>query len=315
MKVLEVRRYAQSHKTLWDDFVNKSKNGVFLFYRDYMEYHASKFTDCSLMFFDENKLIAVMPANIKDNVLISHGGLTFGGIISDDRMRTPIMLQVFDILNQYLATMGVEKVRYKVIPHIYHSTPSEEDRYALFLRGAKLIGRDVSASIPLREKVGFSKGRKWSTNKAKQAGVDVKRSYDFKTFMALEEELLEKKYGVKPTHSVEEIESLATRFSENIKLFGAHRAESMVAGVLVYESINVAHAQYVGNSQDGKTVFGADAVLSFLINEYYLDKKYFDFGISTEKSGWYLNVGLDEYKESFGARAIMYDCYEIDIVK
>ncbi len=315
MKALEVRRYTQLHKTLWDDFIKKSKNGVFLFQRDYMEYHASRFIDCSLMFFEENKLIAVMPANLKDNVLISHGGLTFGGMISDVKMRTPIMVQVFDILNQYLATMGVEKVTYKVIPHIYHSIAAEEDRYALFLRGAKLIGRDVSASIALGEKVAFSKGRKWSISKANQAGVAVKRSYDFKTFMAIEKELLEKKYGVKPTHSEEEIELLATRFPENIKLFGAYKDGNMVAGVLIYESTNVAHAQYIGNTQDGETVFGTDAVLNFLINDYYSDKKYFDFGISTEKSGWYLNVGLDEYKESFGARAIMYDSYEIDIVK
>lgn len=315
MKTLEILRYKDKHKSLWDEFVTKSKNGVFLFYRDYMEYHSDKFTDCSIMFFDDDRLIAIMPGNIEANTLFSHGGLTFGGVISDRKMRTPTMLKVFDALKEYLSTLGIEKVRYKVIPYIYHSIPAEEDRYALFLHNARLIKRDVSASIFMRDRVSYSKGRKWCINKSRKSGLEVKRSYDFKNFMAIEEEILKKKYGVKPTHTADEIELLATRFSENIKIFAAYKDGSMVAGVIVYESENVAHAQYIAASEEGQKVYATDSVLDFLINKYYVEKKFFDFGISTEENGWYLNTGLDEYKESFGARAIMYDSYEMDIKK
>jgi hypothetical protein len=55
-----------------------------------------------------------------------------------------------------------------------------------------------------------------------------------------------------------------------------------------------------------------DLTLDFLI-DYYSRKEYFDFGISTEKDGYYLNNGLIQYKESFGARATVYDHYIIDI--
>ncbi len=37
---VRVERYEPKHKICWDDFVRQSKNGVFLFYRDYLEYHA-----------------------------------------------------------------------------------------------------------------------------------------------------------------------------------------------------------------------------------------------------------------------------------
>ena len=50
-----------------------------------------------------------------------------------------------------------------------------------------------------------------------------------------------------------------------------------------------------------------------LLNQVYTSKAYFDFGISTEQQGRYLNAGLIENKESYGARAVAYDWYEVDV--
>jgi len=309
--MVTINRYEPRYKPLWDEFIAKSKNGVFLFYRDYIEYHSDRFTDFSLMFFDDNRLIAVMPANIKDDMLFSHGGLTFGGIISDQRMKTPMMLEIFDALKEYLKTRGIVKIVYKAIPHIYHNVPAEEDLYALFRHDASLIRRDVSSTISVKETIAFGKGRKWCIKKSKKYGLGIGRSYDFKDFMTIEEDLLGRKYGVKPTHTADEIQLLATRFPENIKLFTARKDDAMVAGVIIYESKNVAHAQYIAASDEGKKLFAVDFILDFLINDYYAEKKYFDFGISTENSGQYLNVGLIGHKEGFGARAVVCDFYEM----
>ena len=51
--------------------------------------------------------------------------------------------------------------------------------------------------------------------------------------------------------------------------------------------------------------------MSGLIDDVYADKTYFDFGISTERDGAYLNLGLVRNKESYGARGVAYDRYEI----
>ena len=131
--------------------------------------------------------------------------------------------------------------------------------------------------------------------------------------MAIEEQVLGTKYGLKPVHSAAEIELLASRFPDNIKLFAAHRSGVMLGGVIMYETSCVAHAQYISATDEGKQLGALDRVLDFLINEYYTDKRYFDFGISTENSGQYLNLGLIENKESFGARAVVYDFYELDL--
>ncbi len=311
--MVSVVEYQPEHKVQWDEFITLSKNGSFLFYRDYLEYHSDRFTDASLLFFEGGKLLAVMPANRKDDTLYSHGGLTFGGILSNQRMRTPVMLEVFEALHDFLKQRGIRRIIYKAIPHIYHHVPAEEDLYALFRHNARLTRRDVSSTIWMQDRVRLSKGRKWSIKKSKNSGLTVGRSEDFGAFMAIEEEVLQKRYGVKPTHTLEEIELLAGRFPEHIKLFAASRDDTMVAGAIVYETDTVAHTQYIASTNEGKALFASDRLLDFLITEVFAQKRYFDFGISTEDQGRFLNVGLVKQKEEFGARATVYDTYEMDI--
>src|ERR1051325_5080336 len=129
---------------------------MFLFDRNYMDYHSDRFTDHSFMFFDEDKLLAVMPANVTGKAVTSHGGLTFGGIVSDGKMKTTVMLEVFAALKQYLQKRGVVELIYKAVPHIYHQLPAEEDLYALFIIGAQLVRRDVSSTISMKERVTYS---------------------------------------------------------------------------------------------------------------------------------------------------------------
>ena len=53
--------------------------------------------------------------------------------------------------------------------------------------------------------------------------------------------------------------------------------------------------------------------MDYLINECYSSKEYFDFGISTENEGLFLNEGLTSQKQEFGGRGIVYDFYEIRV--
>ena len=311
---ISINRYTSNDKQAWDNFIARAKNGVFLFCRDYMDYHADRFTDHSLMFFGSDEaLLAVMPANISGDVLSSHGGLTFGGIITDSRMKTHLMLELFETLQVFLRSAKIRHVVYKAIPHIYHQLPAEEDLYALYRVGAKLVRRDVSTTIDLQSKLTFSKGRKYEIKQAQKYGLEVKRSNAFDVFMAIEEQVLDTKYETKPTHTAAELEMLAERFPDAIKLFVATRNSETLAGVVIYESQNVVHAQYIAASDEGKKVGALDLILNYLITDYCSGKKYFDFGISTVNDGRDLNLGLIENKQSFGGRAVVYDFYELEI--
>ncbi len=310
--MVKIKRYKPEEKELWDNFVKSSKNGVFFFLRDYMEYHSDRFEDHSLIFLKDGEPVALMPANSEGDTLFSHAGLTFGGIISNQKMNVNLMLQIFDSLKEYLKENGFKKLFYKAIPHIYHSYLSDEDLYALFINNATLVKREVSSTIKMDVKIPFSKNMKRNKKKTENKGLKVKRSYDFDTFMILKEEQLLKKYGKNPTHAPEEMEYLAGKFPENIKLFAVEYKGEMVDGLLIYESENVVHAQYQGATERGMKLYASSLIYDKIIN-HYCRKKYFDFGISTENNGRYLNGGLIDFKERFGARSIVYDSYELKL--
>ncbi|MGZ7068983.1 MAG: hypothetical protein ACXVHT_11820 [Methanobacterium sp.] len=278
-----------------------------------MEYHSDRFEDFSLMFFKGKKLVGVMPVNIKNDTVSSHDGLTFGGMVSDQKMKTEMMLNMFDLLKEFLKDNGVKNLLYKVIPHIYHTIPAEEDLYALFRNNAKLIRRDISSAISMGEKIPYSRNKKRKIKIGQKSGLKIQESSDFENFMAIEEKRLKEKYGITPTHTAEQINLLAKKFPNNIKLFTAEINNEIYGGVIVFESKNVAHGQYQSATDAGLKLNGTDLIFDFLINNYYKDKKYFDFGISTERNGHYLNEGLINYKEQFGARAVVHDFYKMDI--
>ena len=158
--MIEIVKCESSYKSRWDDFISKSKNGNFLFCREDMEYHSDRFLDSSLLFFEDDVLIAVMPANVSGSVLLSHEGLTFGGVISDKQMKIELMLDLFGCLMTYLDQHRITTLVYKAVPHIYHTVPAEEDLYALFRYGAKLTRRDVACAIRLDDPIPFGKEKR-----------------------------------------------------------------------------------------------------------------------------------------------------------
>lgn len=310
---MDVKRYHDENKIIWDTFVENSKNGTFMLKRDYMDYHKDRFDDFSLMFYEEDKLIAVMPASIHKSEVRSHGGLTYGGLITDKKMTTPKMLEVFDALKIFLKDQGIEKLIYKRVPCVYFRYPSDEDLYALFRNGAKLVRRDISTAIYLKDKIQFSELRRRGVKKALKNGLEVRQSFDFDGYVALLEEVLSVHHGTKPVHTGAELKLLAGHFPDVIKLFGAFRGEEMMAGVLIFDTPLTVHAQYIANSEEGRNIGALDLVMDYLINTYSEGKTYFDFGISTEEGGTVLNYGLVGQKEMFGGRGIAYDFYEWEI--
>jgi len=310
--MITIKKYNGQDKEAWDDFVRDSKNGTFLFYRNYMEYHSDRFTDFSLLFYRDGDLIALMPASAKEKMVSSHAGLTYGGIVTNQQMRVSIMLELFDALIAFLKAHGFKRLVYKAIPFIYHRLPAQEDLYALFIHRAKLIRRDVSSTISMSERVPLNKLRK-SISKTRIADLSIERSYDFETYMRMVASLLKQKYNSAPTHTAREIEYLATQFPDNIKLFGAFRNHEMLAGIIIYETPLVAHAQYIAATDAGKEIGALHFVMDYLLNNEYARKKYFDFGTSMAPDGEHLNEGVLRYKESFGARAVVYDHYFCDL--
>jgi Acetyltransferase (GNAT) domain len=307
---LAIVRYTAQDGPEWDHFVARSKNGTFLFQRSYMDYHRDRLVDHSLLVrASRNRLVALLPANEDSGELVSHGGLTYGGFLVSDEMRATTMLEVLAAVRSYLPTQGLQALRYKTIPHIYHRSPSEDDLYALFRAGATLYRRDLSTAVRPPGTLPRSTQRRRALAKAQAAGLHVQESEDFAAFWEVLGENLRAAHGVKPVHTVAEITQLASRFTDNIRLHVGLREDTVLAGVLVYDTGIVAHAQYIAASEEGKRLNVLDLVFDELIERSYRDRRFFDFGISTESQGTRLNSGLVAFKEGFGGRAVVHDFY------
>lgn len=310
--MLEIKRYQPQLEQEWNDFVRRSKNGTFLFDRQYMDYHQDRFTDCSLMIYQNNRLIALFPANkTQEGVVHSHQGLTYGGLLLSNKATTHLVLQCFADINQYYKEAGCHKIVYKTIPHIYHRLPSEEDLYALFKEcRAELVGRDIASVITPQTSIGFAELRRRGVKKAIQQGITIQPATRYAPFWQILAENLQGKYGVSPVHTLEEIELLASRFPDNIKLYTAEKEGQVIAGVVIYETDTTIHVQYISANAVGKATGALDLLFHHLIQEIYCERKFFDFGRSTEDRGHTLNQSLIFQKEGFGGRGICYDMYE-----
>lgn len=315
-----VEAYTPQFAAQWDDFVADSRNATFLLSRAYMDYHADRFEDCSLMIFsltgNRRRLVAQFAACKGENEVVSaHAGLTYGGLILpfsgvDGAAVVEIMKK---ILAHYRAE-GYKKLCYKAIPHIYHRYPCEEDIYALFRCGARLVECNLSSCIEMYDPIGFNENSRRNVRKAVGAGVVIEKSDDYSGYWQLLETLLAERYSTRPVHSIAEIITLAKSFRENISLFVARNTEgAVIAGTVIYRTTTCMHAQYIAASPEGKGCGALSLLFHKLITEEAHDVSYFDFGTSNEDHGRYLNAGLLRQKNGMGGRGVTYNIYEIDL--
>jgi hypothetical protein len=312
VKNYTVKRYQENDYENWNAFIGQAKNATFLFHRDFMEYHKDRFQDYSLIVLDGEKWVAVLPANVVGNEILSHQGLTYGGLVYKEKVKLASVIEIFKSILSFLNDNKIEKLQVKLIPSIYHQKPAEELNYALFLAEAQLTRRDSLAVIDLSKPYTISKTRKECIRRGIRNKLVIKEELNFKLFW--EEVLvpnLDSKYQAKPVHTIAEIEMLQQKFSNNIRHFNVYQDDKIVAGTTIFISDNVAHPQYVSGMDNKNELGSLDFLYHHLITSVFKEKRFFDFGISNEKQGIKLNEGLVFWKESFGASIIVHDFYEV----
>lgn len=327
--------YSINQRETWDEFVRNSKNGTFLFERNFMDYHADRFVDCSLLVYegldlsDEDKerplgqdgLKAVFPANWveEQRCVYSHQGLTYGGLVVTDEITQSEVMEIMQaVMLYYESYLQARKMVYKPVPYIYSAYPSGEDLYALFRAGGRLLTRGVSTVVSMRNPLRMRTLRMRQAKKALDSNCYIDRlqdssSEDLRTYWDLLTGVLEQHHGVKPVHTYEEIRLLMQRFPKEIKLYFVRREQRIIAGCMVFVTRQVAHIQYIAAGDEGRECGALDLLFRHLITDRYKQMEFLDFGISTEEGGTVLNRGLIFQKEGFGGRAVCYDSYEIDL--
>ncbi len=307
-----VKRYTAEDKFLWHQFMETSKNATFLFQRDFMEYHADRFTDHSLLVLKKGKPVALLPANIADNTLYSHQGLTYGGLILHKKVKLKEVAAIFSSVLQFLNEKGIETLQIKMLPKIYNRLPADELDYLLFIASAERVRADVLSVIDNKNPLRIATNRLEGVKKAQKQGLRIVEENDFKGFW---EKILTPNLALRhqalPVHSLGEITDLASKFPINIVQFNVYKDNEIVGGATIFETEAVAHVQYISANEDKQQLGTLDFLFEYLITERFRNKRYFDFGTSNENHGKNINEGLLYWKECFGARSIVQSFYEV----
>lgn len=317
---LSVRSYQPEDAALWDAFCKDSLQATFLHTRRFLSYHGERFVDRSLILEMDGKLAGLFPAAVNPldaTHVVSHPGITYGGILHQGRLRGEQMVNALNVIQLHYASLGLRKLSYKVVPSIYHKVPAQDDSYGLFRLGALRTRCDLSSAIDLSQPVSSNERRSRGLKKAIKAGVTV--TEDSRHLPALWDVLIDnlhRRHGVSPVHNIREINLLKDYFPENIQCICGVIDNRVVAGILLFVTATTYHAQYIASSEAGYEISALDAVFNHAIASAQMNgKRWFDFGISTESMGLILNEGLYRFKSEFGSGGVVQEFFELDLLR
>lgn len=311
---MRIVRYTPDDKKTWDAFVDKSKNATFLFRRDYMDYHADRFPDHSLMLYGDNgALVSLLPATAKGDTLSSHAGLTYGGFVMTDTTSGADAVKWLEALKEYCRAEGFREIVYKPVPHIYHRHPAEEDLYALFRYDARLTVRNLATVIDLRHPITSSRLGKRAAKRQRRFGITMQETDDIHSFWDIIVEDRRVRHNTVPVHTATELARLREALPEHIRFFTASDDTGVIGGAVIYAGNGVLHLQYAACTPAGKDVYATDVIYHDLVFNRFPEARFFDFGTSNEDGGRYLNTGMVAHKEEFGGRSVIYDTYIVEM--
>jgi hypothetical protein len=316
VKNYTVKRYQKSDYANWNSFIGQAKNATFLFHRDFMEYHEDRFDDFSLLIFDTEKLVAVLPANKVANNVFSHQGLTYGGLVYSAKIKAEIIAELLDCLLSFFKEHSIQCFYFKQIPFFYLSKGNAETEFFLIKKGAFLDKKEMNLAINLAMPLTISKSKLKHLRKMEVLDLQLVEETELDSFweLVLEPRLLEK-YNAKPVHTLQEITKLKSLFPQNIKQFSVYYDDAIVAGLTLFETETVVKSQYGATTKKGEELRALDIAFITLIERYKSEGKlFFDMGIVNDTNDKGFHAGLLKQKEELGCTVYGQDFYKMNLV-
>ena len=280
-----------------------------MFHRDFMDYHSDKFEDFSLMVFKNKKLIAVLPANRKNNSLCSHQGLSYGGFVVSKNIRILEYISAFSALLRWLKSKGFSEIIIKQLPFIYNKHLAEEFEFLLRELDSRIIANNSYYVLDCLKQYKPNRNRLRGIKKAERQMLLVETGMAFFWEHILSKNLIDI-FGVKPVHTIEEISMLQEKFPEQIKFFAAKSGDEIHAGVLLFITDHVVHFQYSSGMEDRDETGALDFLFHAIIKKFS-HSKYISFGSAATDNTLKIDQGLAYWKESFGAHIMPQRTYAI----
>lgn len=315
--------YEKKYLDQWEDFCSASSNGTIFHTRKFLSYHSpDKFTDNSLLFFENKKLISLFPAVsiFKDGRknLWSHIGASFGGFVHKSSLSVKQAFDLIQTLIDYALALKFERIVITNVPFVYQYPYNQYIDFALIKNGFGYLKREVTSVITLNTSEDnvmklIKPEARTSIRKAQKLGVVIKKSNDFEEYYHILKSNLAMRHNVQPAHSLEELYLLKELFPSKIQLFGAYVKNNMIAGVVnFYCNENTVLVFYISHNPKFQQ-YRAVNLLFYTIMKDAVSRglKFLDFGLFSVNME--PNWGLGKFKESFGAKGVLRDYYCLDL--
>jgi hypothetical protein len=189
-------------------------------------------------------------------------------------LRAESTLAVFEQIGNHYRALGVERVIYKAVPHVFHAYPAEEDLYALHRTGCAAERRDLSSVISLQEKFQLHAGPQARGRQGAKGGHPIAGGHDLTAFHALADGSAAR-HDAMPTHSLPSCACCSRAFRDRSCCTKRVDEDALLAGVLVYDFGRVVHTQYMAASEEGRQLDALSLLLAELIGDTYADRALF----------------------------------------
>jgi hypothetical protein len=317
MSNYDVVLYSKKDKSRWDTFIDNAPGTTFLLRRDFMEYHAHKFQDHSLIISDNSGIVAVMPANISGDTVCSHQGLTYGGIFFEATFDNVEVEAVLQSILAYLKEQGVKVLDVKLLPEFYADKTTQYLNSLLHELQADIYRNDRVFAIDYSQPFTIHKTKLKHYRKSQEKDFVLREETDLTLFW--NEVLiprLREKHNTAPVHSLKEIHLLKSRFNKEIKQFNVYIEDTIVAGITIFEKGQIVKSQYGATTALGEKVRALEYLFLNLIFKYKSEgKSYFSMGTVRDLDmplGY--NPGLLRQKVELGCREYCQHFFKISIV-
>ncbi len=312
--VYKVETYTNEYYNLWNSFVERTNSTTFLFHRDFMQYHASRFQDFSLLVFKNDVLISILPANKVDDKVYSHQGLTYGGLFTYKEITKEELKSAIKIVVSFLRQSEINAIVIKEIPRIYSKDRGviwdilKENNYAQEISSQKLLCVDY-------QDFKIHKTKLKHYRRALKNGLEIRLENSFSSFWNdVLIPRLKNRYNATPVHTLGEIEYLYSLFPKNILQYNAYLDEQIVAGITIFDKGDVVKSQYGATTDLGEETYAMDFLFVHLVNLFKERRKcFFSMGTVTDSSDLGYNPGLLKQKMEFGCKEFSFQYFEIKL--
>lgn len=313
----------ETHKALWDAFVLRSMNGTAFHLQQFLAYHpAGKFDFHHLLFFDRDRLVAVLPGGFsKDHKNFeSPMGASYGSFVVED-IDAATALAIVWAFEDHIEALGVQEVFLTSAPVLYQPVLSQNLDFALLYCGYAYQRHYISHITQLPENSdpaeAFDPIAKRYIRRAKThyPGVTIEEVTPANFESALEEFYPiivsnKARRDAKPTHSLDDLKKLNALLPELIKLWLLRLDGELIAGSLIFlPNKRVPLSFYPMMRYEF-----SDVRPIYLLSEVMMrwaqtnGYRYFDLGVSQDTSDenpMTPALPLIDFKEKFNSRGIL----------